>query len=49
MKIESITSQTREMVNKFFIDNWFSTNMCIRGQVIDCTKLDGFLLQKDNK
>ena len=48
-KIERITYNTRELVNQFFIDNWFSTDMCIRGQVIDCTKVDGFLLQEDNK
>ena len=48
-EIERITYNTRELVNQFFIDNWFSTDMCIRGQVIDCTKVDGFLLQEDNK
>ena len=29
--------------------NWFSTDMSIRGESIDGTKLEGFLLQEDNK
>ena len=48
-KIEKITAQTREKVNQFFIDNWYSTDMSIRGQIIDGTKLDGFLLEEENK
>ncbi len=48
-KIERITDKTRALVNKFFIDNWYSTNMSIRGEIIDGTKLDGFLIQEDNR
>lgn len=47
-RIERISNETRNMVNQFFIDNWFSTDMNIRGEIIDGTKLDGFLLQEDN-
>ena len=47
-KIERISNETRDLVNQFFIDNWFSTDMSIRGEIIDGTKLDGFLLQEDN-
>ena len=47
-KIERISNETRELVNQFFIDNWFSTDMSIRGEIIDGTKLDGFLLQENN-
>ena len=47
-KIERISNETRALVNQFFIDNWFSTDMSIRGEIIDGTKLDGFLLQEDN-
>lgn len=46
--IERITNDTRELVNQFFIDNWYSTDMSIRGEIIDGTKLDGFLLQENN-
>lgn len=47
-RIERISNETRNIVNQFFIDNWFSTDMSIRGKIIDGTKLDGFLLQEDN-
>lgn len=46
-KIERISNKTRNLVNQFFIDNWFSTDMSIRGEIIDGTKLDGFLLQEN--
>lgn len=48
-KIERITDKTRELVNQFFIKNWYSTDMSIRGEIIDGTKLEGLLLQEDNK
>ena len=48
-KIEKITDKTRELVNKFFIENWYSTDLSIRGEIIDGTKVEGFLLQEDNK
>lgn len=48
-KIERISAETRNLVNQFFIDNWFSTDMSVRGEIIDGTKLDGFLLQEDSK
>ena len=46
--IKRISNETRDLVNQFFIDNWFSTDMSIRGKIIDGTKLDGFLLQEEN-
>ena len=46
--IERISNETRDLVNQFFFDNWFSTDMSIRGEIIDGTKLDGFLLQEEN-
>ena len=47
-RIEKITEETRALVNQFLIDNWFSTDISIRGEIIDGTKLDGFLLQENN-
>lgn len=47
--IEKITERTRELANKFFIENWYSTDMSVRGEIIDGTKLDGFILLDDNK
>ena len=48
-EIEKISNETRDLVNKFLVDNWYSTDMSIRGKIIDGTKLAGFLLQEDNK
>ena len=48
MNIERISNQTRELVNQFIINNWFSTNIIIRNKVIDATQLDGFLLLEEN-
>ena len=48
-KIEEITEINRELVNNFFIENWFSTEMSIRGEIIDGTKLDGFVIIDENK
>lgn len=48
-KIERITYKTRELVNQFLIENWYSTDMIIRGEIIDGTKLEGFLIQEENK
>ncbi len=45
--IERISDETRPLVNQFFIDNWFSTDMSLRGKIIDGTKLDGFLLREE--
>lgn len=47
-KIERITEKNRNLVNYFLIDNWFSTDISIRGEIIDGTKLDGFLVQEEN-
>ena len=44
--IERISDETRNLVNQFFIDNWFSTDMSVRGEIIDGTKLDGFYYKK---
>ena len=48
-RIERITNETRSLVNQFLIDNWFSSDMSVRGEIIDGTKIDGFLLQENNK
>lgn len=48
-RIEKITNETRSLVNQFLIDNWFSTDISVRGKIIDGTKIDGFLLQENNK
>ena len=48
-KIELINKDNRDLVNQFFIDNWYSTDMSLRGEIIDGTKVDGFLLRENTK
>lgn len=43
-KIDIITDKTRRLVNQFLIDNWFSTDISIRGEIIDGTKMALMLL-----
>ena len=47
--IEKISNENRKEVNEFLIDSWSSTDMVIRGKIIDCTKLDGFVINEDKK
>lgn len=46
-KIERISNETRNLVNQFLIDNCFSTDISLRGEIIDGTKVDGFLLRDE--
>lgn len=36
-----VNDQNREMINSFICEHWFSTDMVIRGKIIDMTKVDG--------
>ena len=47
--IEKITEKNRQKVNDILINEWESTNIIIRGKIINGTKLDGFLAVKDNE
>lgn len=44
MDISIIEAKNREEVNNFIKNNWFSTDMVIRGQVYDLRTLDGFVV-----
>ena len=48
-KILEITNESRERVNDFLIANWYSTDMSVRGKIIDGTKLDGFIIEEKNE
>ncbi|WDV48048.1 GNAT family N-acetyltransferase [Clostridiaceae bacterium M8S5] len=43
MKIVKITPKNRDQVNKLIIDNWHSTEMVVRGKIIDMTELEGYI------
>lgn len=41
MEYIKINMQNRERINSFIAEHWFSTNMIIRGTIVDMTKVDG--------
>ncbi len=44
-----IDTQNRARINCFIVKHWFSTEMIIRGTIIDMTKVDGIVvLENDN-
>ena len=47
--IITLNKEYREEVNRILIDEWESTDIIIRGKVIDGTKLDGFIAMKEDK
>ena len=47
--IVELSEEIREKVNSILTNEWESTNIIIRGKVIDGTKLEGFIALKDNK
>ena len=44
-----VTNKNREEVNKFLMDNWYSTDIVIRGKIVDGTKVDGFIVFDNNR
>jgi N-acetylglutamate synthase-like GNAT family acetyltransferase len=38
-----INTQNREQINSFIAEHWFTTDMIIRGTIIDMTKVDGIV------
>ncbi len=44
MEIERISERNRREINRFIKDHWFSTEMVVRGQMIDMAALDGFVM-----
>ena len=47
--IVKLTEENREEANKILINEWEATDIIIRGNVVDGTKLDGYVAIKDNK
>ncbi len=48
-EIVSLEEKDRENVNKILINEWESTDIIIRGKVIDGTKLNGFIDLRNNE
>lgn len=48
MDIRTINSENRSQINEFIKSHWFSTDMVVRGEIVDMTATDGFVIY-DNK
>lgn len=49
MYIIEISNTNRQQVNDFIISHWFSTDMAVRGELVDMTRLDGFVVYDINE
>lgn len=47
MVVEKITDQNRDRINNFIKSHWYTTEMIIRGKVIDMTTVDGIFVLED--
>lgn len=47
--IVKVNDDNRQKVNDILIKEWESTDIIIRGKVVDGTKLDGFIALRDNE
>ena len=47
MRIRHITEEIRQQANDFLQSHWFSTQIAVRGQLVDMTDLDGLTAQED--
>lgn len=43
MEVVRIDQDNRERINDFIRTRWFSTDMVVRGRVVDMTQLEGFV------
>lgn len=44
MNIKIISSENRKQINDFISSLWFSTDMVVRGELVDMTALEGFVM-----
>ncbi|MPM35604.1 hypothetical protein SDC9_82197 [bioreactor metagenome] len=42
MDIKAISSENRRQIDDFISSHWFSTDMVVKGELVDMTVLDGF-------
>lgn len=46
MIFQKINTHNRKKVNQFIEEQWFSTDMVIRGKIVDMTSVDGFFIEQ---
>jgi ribosomal protein S18 acetylase RimI-like enzyme len=42
--IEPISDSTRHLATAYIINEWYTAQTMIRGEIIDCTEIDGYIL-----
>jgi GNAT superfamily N-acetyltransferase len=42
LDIKGISSENRQQINDFIKSQWFSTDMAVKGELVDMTNIDGF-------
>ena len=47
MEFQAIAPETRAQVNAFITSHWYSTEMILRGEVINMTAVDGYFVERD--
>ena len=47
--ITEIREDDRQVINNILIEQWESTNITIRGKIVDGTKLNGFIAKTNDK
>ena len=45
----AVTNQNREQINTLIKDRWFTTEMIIRGEIVDMTAVEGVAAMHDNE
>ncbi len=48
MLYQEINEINREKINQFLLENWFSTEMVIRGKLINMKEVDGIVVYESN-
>lgn len=49
MDIKIISSENRNQINEFIKLHWFSTDMVVRGEIVDMTTTNGFVMYNDGE
>lgn len=49
MELREIGSENREEINSFIQEHWYSTEMVLRGQIVDMTTVEGIVAYEDEK
>ena len=49
MELQKVSEQNRGRINAFIRKQWFTTEMILRGQVVDMTQAEGFFAEEEDE